>query len=431
MRYLFVLLLLFGLLFCLQAQDTIYLTRSQAEAFFLKENLLLLAQRYEISKAEALLVQARLWANPQLSIDEVNLWASPRQLGVFGEQLPPFGSSGWGRNQQLAIAVEQPILTAGKRRKQAALEQTNITRSEQQFEELLRKLKLDLRSLMTELQYTQQLSNIYERQSQRVQQLIQTYGRQVEAGNIAKGEYARLKALEMNLLQRRLQLRQQQQLIQKDLRLLLNLPAHTQLLLAEADYRPDIDKLKALKVEELIEKALIRRSDLQLAALDQQYAEQLYYYERAQRIPNLNLKAAYDRGGNFMYNFIGFGVGVEIPLFNRNQGNIQFARLQADQSRLLYTYQQQQVISEITTLYEQLHNSLIVYESMPEGYQQELDELLDAYTKNFVNRNIGLLEFLDFVEAYIENKQIFLEWSKQLREQSELINYAVGEDIIR
>ncbi|RME18937.1 MAG: hypothetical protein D6799_02310, partial [Bacteroidetes bacterium] len=70
------------------AQDTLKLSREQCEAIFLKENLLLLAEKLEISKAEAIKLQASLWPNPNITLDEINLWTTQKQLGIWGQELP-------------------------------------------------------------------------------------------------------------------------------------------------------------------------------------------------------------------------------------------------------------------------------------------------------------------------------------------------------
>src|SRR5690606_19486764 len=103
-------------------QETFTISRQEAEALFLKENLLLMAERLEIPKAEALVLQAKLWPNPTLSIDDVNLWATPSQKEPYGEELPPlFGN--FGRYQQFGVGLEQLIITAGKRKKLIGIEQ--------------------------------------------------------------------------------------------------------------------------------------------------------------------------------------------------------------------------------------------------------------------------------------------------------------------
>lgn len=61
-------------------ENILELDRVQYEELFLKQNLLLLAEKHKIDQAEALLLQAKLWPNPNLTLDEVNLWANTKQL---------------------------------------------------------------------------------------------------------------------------------------------------------------------------------------------------------------------------------------------------------------------------------------------------------------------------------------------------------------
>ncbi|WHT38399.1 hypothetical protein QNH98_15395 [Myroides sp. mNGS23_01] len=40
-----------------------------------------------------------------------------------------------------------------------------------------------------------------------------------------------------------------------------------------------------------------------------------------------------------------------------------------------------------------------------------------------------MIEYLDFVEAYVDNKNILLETKKELNEQLENLQFAIGKDI--
>jgi len=50
--------------------DSVSLSIKDAENLFLKNNFELLAAKYQISEAEAGVLQAKLWDNPNLSIDK-------------------------------------------------------------------------------------------------------------------------------------------------------------------------------------------------------------------------------------------------------------------------------------------------------------------------------------------------------------------------
>jgi cobalt-zinc-cadmium efflux system outer membrane protein len=413
------------------AQDTLKLNRQQCEAIFLKENLLLIAERLEISKAEAMKLQASLWPNPTISLDEINLWATQKQLAVFGEELPGFNGGNFGRNQQISFSVEQLILTAGKRKKLMALEQVNVDKSQQYFQDLLRHLKYEFRLQLTQLQYLQFKRAIYLNQISSVRQLTHAYQRQVDLGNIPKGEYIRLKALELEISKQINELNKEINEVQKELKLLMRLPANVYLILSDDDYLKNIESFKSLSLSALLDTAKSIRPDLKLAELEQTYFSKLYAYEKAQRTPNLTLKGGYDRGGNFMYNFVGFGVAMDLPIFNRNQGNIRYANLGIEQSKIYLEQQSLTVANEIALAWQNLNASIRFFESIEPSYEQTLDDLLNAYTKNLANRSISLLEYLDFLDAYLENKRIILEAAKDVNDKAEELNFSLGMDLIK
>jgi len=71
-------------------------SRQDLEDQFLKNNYQLLAGKFNISKADALIVQERLWSNPNLSIAEVNLWSNRT-----AESFPALFGGNRGTHQQI------------------------------------------------------------------------------------------------------------------------------------------------------------------------------------------------------------------------------------------------------------------------------------------------------------------------------------------
>ncbi len=412
------------------AQDTLKLSKSECEAIFLKQNLALMAEKLEISKAEAMVIQAKLWNNPTITLDEINLWATSKQLSVFGEELKGFGNSNIAKNQQLAFSFEQLVLTAGKRKKLVALEQTNVEKSKQYFEELLRNLKLEVRLQIIEIQYYQLQKELYQKQLNSVSILTKALKNQVEQGNIPKGEYVRLRALELELLQKIYELENEIINNQKELKVLLRLPSSTYLQIQTENLFTNVVNFQLPKLPEIINQSKETRPDLKTAFYLQMYQEKLYNYEKSQRVPNITFKAGYDRGGNFMYNFFGLGISMDIPVFNRNQGNIQYAQIAVEQSKTLYQHLELKIENEIALVYRNLENTLKLFEAMEPQLAQSMEELFSNYSKNFMNRNISLLEYLDFTEAFLQNKKLLFETQKNIYQKIEELNYVVGNDII-
>lgn len=424
----FAVLSLILLAVCGKTQDTLKLTRLESEALFLQQNLLLIAEKLEISKADALVLQARLWPNPTFTLDQVNFWATPGQTG--GQEVSPPFFGNFGRNQQVGAEIEQLILTGRKRSKLVALEQINSEKAQHYFEELVRNLKFEFRQKMTELQFLEQNSRNYQRQLAVLSQLITGYDRQVKEGHIPRGELIRLKALQLELLRNLNETAQSQNEARKQLQLWMRVPATTHLMLTDAVLARPAGPVSALPMAEIAEEARQNRPDLSAAIKEVSFARKQIDYEKAQRVPNVTLKAAYDRNGNTMLNFFGFGAALDLPLFDKNQGNIKYAQHEAEQARTLLDYQTQKVESEVIVAYQNLKNALELRAQIDDDYETALDEMLAAYTKNFTERNVSLLEFLDFMDAWLENKQIILNSEKSVYDKIEELNYAVGRDVL-
>lgn len=408
--------------------DTFHFTREEAENRFLQENLFLIAKKLSISQAEAKILQAKLWPNPTLTIDQVNLWATDSQVEEFGEGLPPFFNN-FGRNQQIGVQLEQVMLTAGKRKKMVAIETVSKEIAGEYFQDLLRNLKTEFRNYLTQIQYYQAYQNTYRQQLTSIQTLISAYQNQVQLGNIGKGEYIRLQALSLEIRKELTDLQLEINDIQQQLKVLMNLPAESSLQIAEEGFLPDLEKINRIQTLDLQNLALTNRPDLKAAKLEQTYYENQYAYERAQRVPDLTFSAGYDRGGSFMLNFIGVGVAFDIPVFNRNQGNIKYAQIGIEKSRILTDASTSQVQNEVENIYQDIQATLELYNTIGEGYEAELDQLLQSYTQNFANRNISLLQYLDFFNAYLENKKTILDAEKELNLNLEELQYTIGIEI--
>src|SRR5258708_33945046 len=92
---------------------------------FLDSNLQLLAQRYSIDANKALVIQARLWPNPNFSIGHSIYSGEINKFFPTGNQDETYGS------------LSQLILLAGKRNKQVQPSQAKLTLTGYQLFDLL------------------------------------------------------------------------------------------------------------------------------------------------------------------------------------------------------------------------------------------------------------------------------------------------------
>lgn len=411
----------FGIHIC--AQETLTISREEAEAMFLQNNLLLVAEKLNIESQRAEVIQARLWPNPEFSVSEVNLW---RTTGV--EPSPPLIGN-FGRDQQIAFELNQLIQTAGKRQKLIALEEIDVSKSEQYFEHFLRGLKLELRTLLTELQFVQNAINIHQDLIDNISKLTQAYENQVKSGNISRTQYVRLKAQALEMEKEILTLTQQSNEIQKELKMLLRTNPTISIEITTDGFVKDTQAYRAIFMEKIIDNASENRPDYKLAVLEQSYAEKMLAYEKAQRTPDLTLGVSYDRNGSTMLDFIGFGVSFDLPVFNRNKGNIKKAQISIKNAEVKKEQSLIAIENDIYLSYRSLQQAIDFLDKIDADYVGDLDLLLEKYTQNFVSRNVSMLEYFDFMDAYLSNKKIILEAQRDVNQKAEAFNYSIGKDL--
>ena len=417
---LFCVCLTFG--FQLQAQETLKISRKEAETMFLQNNLLLISEKLNIESQKAEVIQAKLWPNPEFSISEINLWRA-REV----EPSPPLIGN-FGRNQQIAFELNQLVQTAGKRKKLIALEQVDVSKAEQYFEDLLRGLKLELRNQLTDLQYIQQNIKVHQNLIQNISTLTNAYKNQLDKGNISKAEYIRLKAQELEIQKEILDLTRESNEIQKELKLLLRTDTTVSIEITDEGFVKNTKPYESIFIDQVVENAKENRPDYKLALLEEEYSNKLLSFEKAQRIPDMTFGVNYDRNGNTMLDFVGFGVSFDLPVFNRNKGGIKKAQISIESAK----YQKEQTVltieNEIFLAYKSLQQAIDFVKNIEPDYENDLDLLLENYTKNFTSKNVSMLEYFDFMDAYLENKKIILEAQKDINQKAEEFNYSLGKD---
>ncbi len=407
-------------------QDTLVINQKEAEGLFLHNNLDLIIQKLNINQAEAQVIQAKLWPNPEFSVDEVNLWATKNQLSS-GERLPPIIGK-FGKNQQFSAALEQRIETAGKRKKRIALESVSRDIAAEYYSELLRNLKTDLRKNIFELSYKQSFLAVLTQQNSALEKLLAAFENQYRQNNISKTEVFRLKALKLELGQQILEARNEMHGVQKELSVLLNIPSQ-RYIQADIPASVNLDGIKSLTLDELQLSAVTNRPDGKISFLEETLASKKYDLEYAQRKPDLTLGTNYDRGGNFLLNFIGFGFKMDLPVFNRNQGNILESKIGIEKSKVVSEQKTKSIEAEVTQAFRVLQNSLQAYEALDPNYGQDLDQVFQTYTGYFIQRRINMVEYLDFFDAYISNKRTILSTTRQLIENLEDLYFVTASEI--
>src|SRR5690606_34042094 len=234
--------------------------------------------------------------------------------------------------------------------------------------------------------------------------LTHAYQNQLSKGNISKAEYIRLKAQELEINKENLALTQQSNEIQKELKLLLRIPPMVEIEISNEGFVTDPKPYRSIFIEQIIGLGKEYRPDYQLALLEEEYSNKLLSYERALRVPDLKFGMNYDRNGSTMLDFVGVGVTMDLPFFNRNQGGIKKAQISIENAKIQKKQTLLSIENEVFLTYKSLQQALDFLRHVDTNYEVELDDILEKQTKNFTSRNVSMLEYFDFMHAYLNNK---------------------------
>lgn len=375
-----------------QAQDTLRLTLPQAEALFLQRNLALLAQKFNISAAEAAVVQARLFPNPQASF-EYNLY-NPATGKFFPTDARQTSNGGYKGGQYIA-EVSQLIQLGGKRSKLVRLAQTDQQLASYQFADLMRSLRLTLRTTYAALYFNLEQLNLYLEEQQRLGQLLAASRISLQRGIVSPYEITRLEAESQDVAATVSDLRNQIAAEEGDLKILLSDLSAQALIPVEAP------PLRTVPIgPTLRDSALARRPDYQYALMYQKRADLNLNYQRAQAVPDLTVGVNHESLGNAFTNYNGLSVAMDLPFFSRNQGQIKAARVGQKLADNALTQAQATVYTDVDNARRALAAYQIQAQGVSPDYLARLADLSRQADRAYRNRTISLLDYLDKFRTY-------------------------------
>jgi cobalt-zinc-cadmium efflux system outer membrane protein len=143
------------------------------------------------------------------------------------------------------------------------------------------------------------------------------------------------------------------------------------------------------------------------------------------------LGANYDKAGNYVRNYNAISLAIDLPFWNRNQGNIKAAQYQIEASKQLQSQAELQVRNDISNAYRQLLETDKLYKTASLQFTSDYEKLLDGITKGYQNHTISLLEFIDYYETYKNSKLQLNHLQNNRLDALENLNLATGTTIFK
>lgn len=274
------------------------------------------AARARLQIAEGRLRQARFRPNPTFETE----FGTPRILGGESEY-------------DFSAGISQTFELGGKRTKRVVVAELELQQIRAEVLTLERRLAVEIRTSYTNALAAARQLDVLEKLIAANLEIVRVTEARLKEGDVAPLDLNLVKVEADSLKIKAIQARNDLETALLELKTLIGADVAEAIKLAPQTERPPrLD----LGLSELTAIALRERADLQAARLGEQLGAARINLARANAVPNITGSVRYSRnkgiidlpnrlGGGFatdLDNEITFGMSIDIPLFNRNQGEI-------------------------------------------------------------------------------------------------------------
>ena len=393
-------------------------TLQQAVAEAVDKNLTVLAEKYNVPVAQARIITARLRPNPILSIegDHLNL-------------LPPrYNSENMAGPPEYSIRTDFVFERGAKRQRRIDVAEAAVSTAQLQFLNTIRSVVLDVQSAYVELLQAKADLALARETLEVFHETVQINTSRVRRGDLAEVELIRTQVAELQF---------ENTVAQASLRVETG-RARLQVLLGRlrTDRLPDAtgelrrDDL-VLTVDALRDRAFAFRPDYLALRRDAARSQAELRLQLAQGKVDYSLGTEYRRqqGLAGTGNSLGFFFSSNLPVFNRNQGEIQRARQEQAQAEARIRALQAIIENEVETAYLQYRTARESLHRVEQTMLAKATDVRQITERAYRRGGATFLDFLDAQKAYIDTVQLRNTASADFAKSLYTIDAATGTSL--
>ena len=357
-------------------------------------NLTLLAERFNVTVAEASLVTASLRPNPVFT---ANLMVPQRALVDAG--ITP---------TEQVVRTDVVFERGGKRERRMDTARLAQSVAELQVLNTTRALILDVAGAFTDVQLAELNLALARENLTALDDIVRVNRDRVRTGDLAAVELSRsqLEALQFqnDVRQRETKLR----VARNHLSTLLGRGPNGEALTVIGDLRRDPEPIG---YEDLFRQALARRPDVRALRTDQARSVSELRLQLANGRVDYTVSGEYHRqeGTTISGNTLGVFFSAPLPLFNRNQGEIARARIQTQQAETRVHAVEMDVSNQAANAFAEYSTARDVLDTIERQMLAQAREVRSATEYAYRRGEASLIEFLDAVRAFNDTMQSYNE----------------------
>lgn len=383
------------------------ITLERAVEEFYRNNYDILINKYEIDKAQADFVGAKLLPNPTFSLNYIG-----NDIKMFPPQT--------GDNTQLSLRLDQLFELGGKRELRTAAARETLEATHLSHKDTIRTLLIGFYTLFYNLKLDQLNGELAEEELKRFDRTLEIAEKRFGAGHLSLVDYTKLRLNRIDL---------ENALTNMETQLKNDREQFSMLLGSAVTLAPVVEMRETPRIyseEELVGTAQHHRYDLLSLQKQLDAAEKNGALAKAGRIPDITVGVEYDSFGTSHIPTIGAGFSLNIPIFNRNQGEIEHRRAEQSQIETQVSRAKRQIVLEIRQSLNNCAASAKVFAAY-KTRKKEMDELMQRSEQAFTLGGITVLDLLDTQKSYRDFAAKYNQALVQSNLNEELLKIYTGE----
>lgn len=386
----------------------------------IEHNLDLVAEKFNLSVADARLITARLRPNPVLSL-------GGDHLDVVGTGYNAINQAG---PSEYSIRTDFLLERGQKRANRVALAEQGKAVVELQLLNSVRTLVLDVQNAFVEALLAKENVALAEENLKSFGEIVEVNRKRVATGDLAEVELFRTELAQLQFESAVRQANLRLRTARVKLQLLLGRPATGPLVEVSGELRRDSNRVDQAEMARL---ALEQRPDLRSIQRDQ-----------ARSLADLRLQLAqskidYTVGTEFRRqqglagrgNSLGVFFSTNLPVFNKNQGEIERARQEQRQIEARIKALSATIQADVETAYLQYSNALTTLNRLEDTMLAKARDVRQITDFSYRRGEATLVELLDAQRAYNETIQSYNESRADFAKSLYQLDSASGKAVIR
>jgi len=365
------------------------LTIEKAVSLAIQNNPELKTLRYEIDALEAVKLQSGLMPNPEFEVEAENILGS-KDFNGFD-------------NSEITAVISQDILLAGKIDKRVKVAEADISLAEWDYETKRIEIITNIRKAFQKALAVQLLIDKNEELIKISEEFIANLQKRVDAGKISPAEISRAKII-LNSVQIDLnRLQSEYENYKSELLSFIYQPDLTiDSLAGKLKYPVDIPVYDSLLVQ--------LGNNPNLKRYESEYGKQkaVINLEESKSVPDITISAGFRRLNDAKANTFLIGASIPLPIFDRNQGSIQEAKIRFDQKKREFEVVQNRLTLQLNVLYKRLKTLIKTAEQLKNESIPQAEEAFKIIKEGNLVGRFAILDVLDAERTLFELQNQYL-----------------------